>query len=54
MCIPMLISVSDGQMFYFVCFVMCWLNLVLQVGVKYIPSHNNHVPFGQLRDLTAH
>ena len=50
----MLTSVSDEQMFYFVCFVMCMLNLVLQVGVKNIPNHNNHVPFGQLRDLTAH
>ena len=28
--------------------------LVLQVGVKNIPIHNNHVPFGQLSDLTAH
>ena len=28
--------------------------LVLQVGVKHIPNHNNHVPLGQLRDLTAH
>ena len=27
--------------------------LVLQVGVKHIPNHNNHVPLGQLRDLTA-
>ena len=27
--------------------------LVLQVGVKNIPNHNNHVPFGQLRDLSA-
>ena len=23
-------------------------------GVKNIQNHNNHVPFGQLRDLTAH
>ena len=28
--------------------------LVLQVDVKNIPNHNNHVPFGQLRDLAAH
>ena len=28
--------------------------LVLQLGVKNIPNHNNHVPFGQLRDHTAH
>ena len=49
-----MISVSDGQMFYFVCFVMYWLMLVLKVGVKNIPNLNNHVPFGQLRDLTVH
>ena len=28
--------------------------LVLQVGVKNIVNHNNYVPFGQLRDITAH
>ena len=52
----MLISVSDGQMFYFVCFfhVLAHFVLVLQVGVKNILNHNNHVLFYQLRDLTAH
>ena len=53
----MLISVSDGQMFYFrlFCHVLANFVLVLQVGVKNIPNNNNHVPFGQLiRDLTAH
>ena len=52
----MIISVSDGQMIYFVCFfhVLAHFAIVLQVGVKNIPNHNNHVPFDQLRDLTAH
>ena len=52
----MLISVFNGQMFYFFFFfhVLAHFVLVLQVGVKNIPNHNNHVPFDQLRDLTAH
>ena len=28
--------------------------LVLPVGAKNIPNHNNYVPLGQLRDLTGH
>ena len=32
----------------------CAATLVLQVCVKNIPNHNNHMPFCQLRDLTAH
>ena len=52
----MLISVFDGQMFYFACVfhVLAHFVLVLQVGVKNIPNHNNHVPFNQFRDVTAH
>ena len=37
-----------------VCHVLALIVLVLQVGVKNIQIHNNYVPFGQLRDLTAH
>ena len=36
------------------CHVLALIVLVLQVGVKNIQIYNNHVPFGQLRDLTAH
>ena len=52
----MLILVSDGQMVYFVCFfhVLAHFVLVLQVGVKNIPNHDNHLSFDQLRDLTTH
>ena len=44
----MLISVSDGKMFCLFCHVLAHFVLVLQVGVKNITNHNNHVPLGQL------
>ena len=45
--------VKNNDSFYLFCHVLALIVLVLQVGVKNIPNHNNHVPFGQLRDLTA-
>ena len=53
MYIPMLISVSDFLTDVLFCHVLAPFVLVLQVGVKNIPNHNNHVPLGQLRDHTA-